>query len=213
MFVTPRRILAGAALVAAVIVACSTFSEEALPVGADGGADGGVDGPPSADAPTEAAPPVCVPSVAPTSTTVTCAGVPNVDLMIDPTNCGACGRKCATCTSGLCPRETVGSGGVGGYVLGLTTTDAFVVQGPTGYVYRSSRSPDGGPGQPIYTIAGTDLAHGFAIDGDRLFVAAELGVYELSGSSDGAGRHHCRSSPAALTTEAGSDRRAPSCSA
>lgn len=186
MLVTPRRILAGAGLVGAAFIACSTFSEEAPAANDDAGAeagseegsvDGAIDGGPDAA--------LCIPSTPRAATTTTCGGESNVDLLLDPKNCGACGRVCNTCTNGLCPVEIEGTGspGQGAEAIVLTPENVFQGQATAGYVFRRPRSP--APGLALFTFAANDYAQGLALDGDRLFVAAYRGVYELSATSDG----------------------------
>jgi hypothetical protein len=178
-----RRVAIGMALLLA-FAACSTFdgeSEPPAPAG-DAGSEGAVDSA-TLDGGGDAA--VCVPSTVRTTGRATCGGVPNVDLLNDPTNCGACGRTCATCTNGLCKAVAEGnaSSGQGGIVIALTPTDIFLGQGAGGGVYRRPRS--GASVVKLATLSASEEVHGLVVDGDRLFVAVSGGVNEVSASSDG----------------------------
>lgn len=110
---------------------------------------------------------------------VACPGDPNVNLLIDPNNCGYCGHKCAECVSGLCKPERVGT--CSNHLQHLTMTDSsfFIATGQQlGEVSWQPR--DGGPQTNLLTYGTEDFAYGVAIDGENLFVNSHRGLYILT---------------------------------
>jgi hypothetical protein len=166
---TASGIRLGAAVIACVVVACSSFSSSSEPVGNDGGVDGAL-----------------LEAGAQDSTTCT-----NVDT--DPANCGRCGHSCegGACAAGACqPFLLARFTDVPTSTVVLSQTHVFwstieSISGGAGHVYSCAKSGCGG----AYTRlpAGPNYVRGLGSDGDQkvyggAFYAAG-GIYELGPST------------------------------